>query len=257
MKRRRDTGGGGFTIIEVIVAIGIVTIGLLGTLPMLTYSIKSNIVAKNRGIALYLADRQIEKIKSWPAYVFMPDQLDAGAGVQGVAMANQMFGEGGAAGWDWNCGGDCTNCCREYNVQLNWWDTKFNRTTWIIRNGYTSVAGGQSYSSYDCSAGGGVTFLPGGTGTKNFDEGPIYASVQNGANSYFGTDKLRYLNVAEQGWPSLNHYSRNLEYDGACTGATKYRGEDFVLVRVEVTWSDIFSQGGKHSIVRNAYIRGH
>jgi prepilin-type N-terminal cleavage/methylation domain-containing protein len=255
MNRMRARRGDGFTLIEVIVAIGIITIGLLGTLPMLTYSVKSNVASKNRGVALFLADRQVEKIKSWPAYVYLPNQLDSGAtGIQGVNLTNQGFGEGGEAGWDWNCGSaaGCTNCCREYNLRINTTDTKFNRTTWIIRNGYPTG----NDTSYACEGAGGITFLPGGTSGKNFDEGGIYPSVQSGT-PYFGSTALSYMNMSAQLAPSFNHSGRGYEYDKNCPDARRYRGEDFVLVRVEVTWKDLFSEGGKHSVVRNLYVRGH
>jgi Tfp pilus assembly protein PilV len=274
MKRARDRGRGGVTIIEVIVAIGIITIGLLGTLPMLNYSVRSNIVAKNRGIALYLADRQVDKIKSWPAYIQLNDQISPapdtrldpsasgwseGYGVRGINPENLMFGEGGLEGWDWACGGDaCPNCCREYNVAYNddqSWNTNFQRTTYLVRNGYAT----SSYAVYDCNHSGGVTFTLGsGTTDTNFDEGLIYQSAQNGANSSW-SDALSLGGTTGGDAPTVGHQAtaRPPEYDPNCPTSSMYRGEDFVLVRVEVTWKDVFSQGGQHSVVRNIYIRGH
>ncbi|MDP8256045.1 MAG: prepilin-type N-terminal cleavage/methylation domain-containing protein [Candidatus Alcyoniella australis] len=58
----------GFTLIEVVVAMGILTVGILALIPALLFNIKSNTLARNRGLANQLAVQKLEHIKSWPLY---------------------------------------------------------------------------------------------------------------------------------------------------------------------------------------------
>ena len=66
--QRRSGSADGFTLIEVIVAMGILTIGILAIIPALLYNVRSNTFARNRGIATDLAKAQLEGIKAWPLY---------------------------------------------------------------------------------------------------------------------------------------------------------------------------------------------
>lgn len=250
---------GGFTILEVIVAIGIITIGLVGTLPMLSFAVKSNVASKNRGVAIYLADKQIEKIKSWPIYHRLSDVENSSiGGVHGIerfkpAGDGSMLGHGfweGVEG-DYECPVGA-NYCTEKIIKMNWWETKFERTTWIIKNGWTGTG------QYRCD---GVRFASNESGAKIFNEGFIYPSVQSGS-PHFDTNNLKYNGITEDyKQPSLNHSDRLLEYDpksADCIDQGKeYRGADFTLIRVEVLWTDIFSRGEEKKIVRDLFVRGY
>jgi len=61
-------GNAGFSIVEVLVALAILVIGILGVVPMLVFNVKANTAGKNYGFANYLAQEKLERIRSWPLY---------------------------------------------------------------------------------------------------------------------------------------------------------------------------------------------
>ncbi|MDH7571465.1 MAG: prepilin-type N-terminal cleavage/methylation domain-containing protein [Armatimonadota bacterium] len=63
-RRRRRQGG--FTLIEVMIAICIVVIGLLGVFQALGSTILTNADARNRSLALRFAERQLEAVRDLP-----------------------------------------------------------------------------------------------------------------------------------------------------------------------------------------------
>ena len=58
----------GFSLIELIVAIAVFAIGIMAVITMLAFNIKSNTYSKSMGMANYVAERHLEKIRSWPVY---------------------------------------------------------------------------------------------------------------------------------------------------------------------------------------------
>ena len=53
----------GFSLIEIIFSIGIITVGLVSILSLFNYNIKNGIRNKNKLIAIYLAEEQIEVVR--------------------------------------------------------------------------------------------------------------------------------------------------------------------------------------------------
>lgn len=62
MKKKRQAGQGGFTLIETLIAMAIFTIGILGLFGMQTSSIKENLTANSISIGSSWAADQVEKI---------------------------------------------------------------------------------------------------------------------------------------------------------------------------------------------------
>jgi len=58
----------GFSLVEVVIAMAILTIGILGLLPMLAFNVKSNQYSKCQTYANFLADQAIEAVRAWPVY---------------------------------------------------------------------------------------------------------------------------------------------------------------------------------------------
>ena len=238
MIRRRTTGRSedGFSLVEVVVAIAIVAIGMTSTLSMLAFAVRSNTSSRARGTALYLANQQIEKVRAWPAYLNQTDDYDSSNyGVHGIDLENDALFEG-EEGTDWF---GASQYVQENNLKVNWSTTTFRRRTWIQQNGYFQT---------DCD---GVVFK-GTSGPGIFNEGRIYSYYEDGylTSSDFSDESQQ---------PSLNQNARanwtELGYDPDCD--SKYRGPDFKLVRVEVSWTDVFSQGSRHTVVRDLFIPPH
>jgi len=227
----------GFTVIEVIIAIGILTIGLVGTLPLVSSAIRANTLSKNKSVALFLADAQVERIKSWPIYdILSTDE-------QGLRLNNSNLFDG-----SYECD-SMTNPhhCWEESVRLNAWATRYRRDTWMLRNGHTTP--------YYCNP---IVFsnstLPDGVDAYDkLDEGRIYPATYDNGKWEFDSDYVEYSdsNLSNHPVPTLNHEGYGVNYfeNDEC-----YRGEDFVAVRVDVSWQDLF---GGHSVSRNTIIRAH
>jgi prepilin-type N-terminal cleavage/methylation domain-containing protein len=129
---------GGFSLVEILVAMAVLTIGILGVVPMLSFNIKANISGKNYGIANYLAQQKLEAIRSWPLY----EDYDAGNGVFGITMANgPLFAP--------------------ESLKVGEHFQEFTRSTEVLRNGYDSMGSGTG----DCN---GIKFE-----TTGVDEGLI------------------------------------------------------------------------------------
>ncbi len=73
-------------MVEVVVAMFIITIVIAGLIPALALNIRSNYMAKNYGVANYLAQKKIEQIRSWPQYQSVT--LSTGNIVQGIDSTN-------------------------------------------------------------------------------------------------------------------------------------------------------------------------
>ncbi|MDP8256043.1 MAG: prepilin-type N-terminal cleavage/methylation domain-containing protein [Candidatus Alcyoniella australis] len=187
----RRNGGrdrAGFTLIEVVVAMGILTVGILALIPALLFNIKSNTLARNRGLANQLAVQKLEHVKSWPIY------YDYSTSNRGSAS------------------GSNTTLYGNETVSVTNSPLSFTRSTSVYTNGTTA----------DC----GTAILFGNTG--------------NGA--------ARNLNEGDPGGVLLN--SGTVTASGC--GSNQYRGEDFRMVLVTVTWIDRF---GGHSIDRYQYLK--
>jgi prepilin-type N-terminal cleavage/methylation domain-containing protein len=197
--RWRDARG--FSLIEMVVAIAILVIGILGVVPMLAFNIRANVGGKNYGFASYLAQEKMEQIRSWPLY----DDFDA-LTRPGVTINNNLL--------------FATNVI--YNEQRT---TKFTRTVELGHNGFENLGGG----SGDCN---GLKFQSGAGG---FDEDLNLGGIPGSMNTG---------DVGEK-----------------CGGT--FRGEDFKLVRVTVTWEDnncnryLNPLGCKHQIIRHMYVAGY
>jgi type IV pilus assembly protein PilV len=66
MLRHVDLANGGFTLIEFLVALVILTVGLLGLLNSVNVSIKHNLSNKNRSEAIMLADQIVSTDRARP-----------------------------------------------------------------------------------------------------------------------------------------------------------------------------------------------
>jgi len=178
----------GFSLIEVVIAMAILAIGILGVAPMILFNVKANASGKNYGIANYLAQQRLEQIRSWPLWE------DYNTNSPGITTNNTAL------------------FAAETNIKVGEHYEGFGRTTELVRNGYTG--------SYGCSGSPFVFATSGGT----YSEGNI------------------------PGGGSLNTGTSAGEY---CGSGSNYRGEDFKVIRVRVTWDDLF---GHHEINRYMYI---
>lgn len=170
----------GFSLVEVIVAMFVLTIGIAALIPALSFNIKSNQRAKSYGIANYLAEKHIEKILSWSPY----ENQD---GVYGIESDNsELFGS-------------------FPNQMTPGANNVFQLSAELFHNGYSGSTG--------CN---GIRFASSG--------------------GYFAVDEGELLTGA-------------VNQDDCASGS--YRGEDFKIVRVTVSWDDRF---GGHSIERQAYV---
>jgi len=65
VKERLPAGRQGFTLIETMIALTIITFAILGPISLATYSIKVSTLAKNQVVASFLAQDAMEYIKNW------------------------------------------------------------------------------------------------------------------------------------------------------------------------------------------------
>ena len=65
-KSPRANGGNGFTLIETLIAVLILTVAVLGMVPLFTYAIHYNNGGEARGKALAVAQRELEALQSVP-----------------------------------------------------------------------------------------------------------------------------------------------------------------------------------------------
>ena len=207
-KYKRASAGldkAGFTMVEVVVAMFIIAIVIAGLIPALVLNIRSNYMAKNYGVANYLAQRKIEQIRSWPQYETIA--LDNGDVLYGIENSNSdLF-------TDEVWGGEG----HPYSTHtLPGVKETFTVTATASRNGYTGAS--------DCK---GYTF--GGSIGNGTDDGWLNTTPVSGSSSE---------------WPE--------DFVGSC--GSGWRGEDFTIVRVHVTWTDKMRFTASHTIDRQAYI---
>lgn len=79
-----------FTLAEIVVAVFVITIGILGIAPLINSVVTSNILARNISIATNLARQRIEEVKSWPRYDY-----DATLDACGIQVQNPVWGGAG------------------------------------------------------------------------------------------------------------------------------------------------------------------
>jgi len=137
----RPLGGqAGFSLVEITVALGILIIGILGVVPMLTFNIKANTAARNYGYANLLAQQKFEQIRSWRMW---EDHYDAAGNVDNYGISSNntaLFG---------------SEVIKYGTYQSGDYQLAFTRTAELVRNGYDTL---------DCD---GIKFESGGT----YDEG--------------------------------------------------------------------------------------
>ncbi len=195
----------GFSMVEVVVAMFIIAIVIAGLIPAFVLNIRSNYMAKNYGVANYLAQRKIEQIRSWPQYEDVTVGTTAVMGIEtgnAALFTNEVWG-------DTNCS-SCTNT-------LPGVKETFTVSATVMRNGYDGATKCKGY-----------TF--GGTLGTGADDGWANTTPT-------GSDAGE--------WPA--------DFAGDCPAGT-WRGEDFKIIRVNVTWTDRMSETIRHSIDRQAYI---
>lgn len=181
---RKHSRTDGYTLVEVIVAVFILTVGLVAILPMLALNLQTNLNARIYSAANFLAQEKLEKIKAWPVY-------------EQITPSTNLYGQSDF----WN---ESEVELSEDNVGM-----AFSRVTSVFHNGHTVDCDGILYDS-----------LVGDIDDELMNTGLV---VPEGAN-----------------------------VDNPCDPG-EYRGEDFKLVRVVVSWSDSFGLKD-HSISRFAYI---
>jgi prepilin-type N-terminal cleavage/methylation domain-containing protein len=126
-------GRAGFSLIEVVIAVTVLTVGILAVVPMLTFAIKANRTGKDYAFATFLAQQRLEQVYAWPFYEDAdPSAPAAYPGVTQAGVAGETAGNGTLFGVE--------------NV-LDDTGRQFMRTTELVRNGYLSnnvVWGGSS-----------------------------------------------------------------------------------------------------------------
>jgi len=185
-RTRRD----GFSLVEILVAMAVLIIGILGVVPMLSFNVKANMSGKNYGLASYLAQEKLEQIRSWPLYEDYGTQ-------RGVTRRNGfLFGS--------------------ESLTVGEHHQAFTRVAEVLRNGYDVM----------------------GSGTANCD-GIKFLSTEVNEGNIAGGGSLNTGNVGER-----------------CSGG--FRGEDFKLIRVTVSWYDrsfgATSTARQHQIVRHMFL---
>ncbi|MCK5085237.1 prepilin-type N-terminal cleavage/methylation domain-containing protein [Candidatus Parcubacteria bacterium] len=61
--KKRQSESNGFSLVEVIIAIGIITVGIVSVINLLSFNLKNEIKNKNKMIAIYLAQEGIEVVR--------------------------------------------------------------------------------------------------------------------------------------------------------------------------------------------------
>lgn len=115
LQRRQSAG---ISLFEALIAMVIMSGGLVGLLAMQTSLSRSADVAKQRGEAVRLAQQQIEAMRSFTAMVGTPGQLawtDLAAGADSITT-NTAFTR------SWSIGGAVGDSLREVAVTLAWQD---------------------------------------------------------------------------------------------------------------------------------------
>lgn len=141
----------GYSLIEVVVAIFILIIGILAILPMLALNVRSNVAAKNYGIANYLVQQKMEAVKSWPIY---DDQTAISSDLYGITENNAAL------------------FSPELNISVQNWNSTYNRYTELFHNGYT--INNQGFLFGDTSTGYGID--EGSFGNRSLNTGKINPS---------------------------------------------------------------------------------
>jgi len=132
-KNKKD----GFTLIETMVALTIITFAILGPVSLATYSIKASTLSKNNVIASFLAQDAMEYIRNWRDSNYLQGEGDWLYGIKGGCVnpngcyvdTTLPYDSGGAIN---NCGGGgCDflkydNVLKEYN-HASGEDTIFRR----------------------------------------------------------------------------------------------------------------------------------
>lgn len=278
MALHRKNGKSGLSIIEVMVAIFLISIALASTLPILYRMIRYTRAMKLRSKAVYLADKQMEKVRSWPIY-----QIDYMTGMSNIDKAQRSIHPRNPNFWDYELftdpgaphaycligeGNTSKLSCTEWLIPKDI-GVVFTRRTWLIRNGNVNGVN-LDESTYDCSPVlfGAATgdFQQAASSDKLVSEGSIYMSngtqFSTGAlanDGITGACSTASLNAwASYRWADKRRFVR---YDSACGGSYPYRGEDFVLLEVDVAWSTRIAGHAKaqtveREITRSSIIRG-
>lgn len=180
----------GFSLVEILVAMAVMVIGILGVVPMLAFNIKANVSGKNYGTANYLAQQKLEQIRSWPLYEDYGTQ-------RGITQNNGLL-------------------FLSENLKVGEHHQTFTRTSEVVRNGH-------DYMGPGTNDGDGLKFV-----AAEIDEGTIV-----------GGGSMNTGNVGEK-------------------SGSAYRGEDFKLIRVTVSWYDrsfgATSAERQHEIVRHMFL---
>jgi len=280
MRLHTKSRKGGISLIEVMVAIFLISVAMASTLPILYRMIRYTRAMKLRSKAIYFAEKQMEKIKAWPIY-----SNDSGMARKyyWLNLQNRDF-------WDYDqfqdrspgiepeClithhgpfGNPSTLSCSEYLIPGDV-GVVFQRTTWLIRNGTINGRGDGDNTIYNCNPVlfGSATgdFQQAAPSNREVNEGPIYLSngtaFSNSAltlDGVTGAPSTASMNAwASYRWSGKRRFVR---YDGVgCGGQYPYRGEDFVFLEVDMTWrSRIAGHSGaqavERTITRSSIIRG-
>lgn len=277
MALHRKNSKTGLSLIEVMVAMFLIAVALASTLPILYRMIRYTRAMKLRSKAIYLADRQMEKIRSWPLYEKGP-ALAAGVPAEYGGYITTRNG----AFWDCELFAKPDDQSRCFNLQ--WCGDRtycyeqlipqdvgvpFERTTWIVRNGGGSYDD-PTHQAYNCSPVlfGAATgdFQQAPSANKLINEGPIYLSdgsqfsntplTNDGITGACSTASLNAW--ASYRWAGKRRFVR---YDSSCGGSYPYRGEDFVLLEVDIAWTTRIAgharaQAVEREITRSTIIRG-
>ncbi|MBZ0271835.1 prepilin-type N-terminal cleavage/methylation domain-containing protein [bacterium] len=174
----------GFSLVEIVVAMFILTFTLTAILPMLKFNMRSNTQARSYGTANYLAQQQLERVFAWPVYETTTVESVSRPGIN--TGNTELF---------------TTKVVRVPPDKI-----PYTVTSELYHNGYTQT----------CQP----TLFGVSGGSRNVDDGDL----------------------------NTGNYSPLLQ--GDCSSG-QYRGEDFKVVRVKVSWSDIF---GTHEIQRHGYV---
>jgi len=77
----------GMTLIEVLMAIAILSIGIIGAMQVFTFAVTKEGIAKNKSVAAYLAQGRIEELLS---YSYDDDDMSVGTTTTSTASGYQM-----------------------------------------------------------------------------------------------------------------------------------------------------------------------
>jgi prepilin-type N-terminal cleavage/methylation domain-containing protein len=142
-KRIYSSGKGGFSLIELMIAMVILAVGLLGVIQLQVSAMSSLAGARHKTIAIEIAERQMELLKTLPYQVDKPSvaPLDADSNPILDAGGNSIFSDGV------NCmtSGGSTRCKGDYKATLHWdWPVDENGRP-VMKPDKTLVSGRQAY----------------------------------------------------------------------------------------------------------------